>query len=73
MLRLDHKLQHLELVILHDSHMLHLLLVDALGLLQHARVTTLRLLHYFSYDVLLGDWSRYDILLWDWSRLLTFR
>lgn len=36
LLVLDYELEHLELVVLHCTHVLHLLLVDAFGLLEHA-------------------------------------
>ena len=39
LLRLHDKLQHLELVFLHWSHMLHLLMMNTLVLVNHARVT----------------------------------
>ena len=37
---LKHQLDHFELLVLHGPHLLHLLLVDPLGLIKHARVTT---------------------------------
>lgn len=39
----DNELKHLKLVFLHGSHVLHLLLVDALGLLQHDACTLVTL------------------------------
>ena len=43
LLIVDHKLEHLELIILHGPHMLHLLMVNTLRLLKHATVIALRL------------------------------
>ena len=38
LLALNYELEHFELVVLHCPHMLHLLMVHALGLLEHAAV-----------------------------------
>ena len=43
LLFLDHELEHLKLVLLECAHVLHLLLMDAFGLLEHAAVVALRL------------------------------
>lgn len=43
LLGFHHELQHFELVLLHGSHVLHLLMVYSFVLIDHAGVATLRM------------------------------